>query len=47
MQENYLLSGIVFGVMFAIGVICSAAYKKLTAKKENIGNTEEESHDKT
>ncbi|MDD6994657.1 MAG: VTT domain-containing protein [Candidatus Borkfalkiaceae bacterium] len=34
MQENYLLSGIVFGVMFVIGLVCSAAYKKMTGKKQ-------------
>ena len=34
MQENYVLSGVVFGVMLIFGVACSLAYKKLSAKKE-------------
>ena len=45
MQENYLLSGIVFGVMFVFGVICSLAYKKLTAKKAKEENAKEECHE--
>lgn len=45
MQENYLLSGIVFGVMFVIGVVCSLAYKKLTAKKAKEEIAKEENHE--
>lgn len=34
MQENYLLSAIVFGVLLVVGVVCSYGYKKYTAKKD-------------
>lgn len=35
MEENYLLSGIVFGILLAVGIVCSLLYKKLTKKSES------------
>lgn len=32
MEENYLLSGIVFGVLLSVGIVCSLVYKKVTKK---------------
>ncbi|MGN1061512.1 MAG: TVP38/TMEM64 family protein [Candidatus Scatosoma sp.] len=37
MQENYVLSGVVFGVMVVLGVVCSLVYKKISAKKKAKG----------
>lgn len=34
MQENYLLSAIVFGILLVVGLVCSYGYKKYTAKKD-------------
>lgn len=34
MQENYVVSAVVFGVLLVLGVVCSYAYKKLSARHE-------------
>ncbi len=34
MQENYLVSGIIFGALLLIGIVCSYFYKKISKKKE-------------
>ena len=34
MQENYLVSGIIFGALLVIGIVCSYFYKKISKKKE-------------
>lgn len=34
MQENYVVSAVVFGVLLVLGIVCSYAYKKLSARHE-------------
>lgn len=34
MQENYLVSGIIFGALLVISIVCSYFYKKISKKKE-------------
>lgn len=41
MQENYVVSAIVFGVLLVLGIVCSYAYKKLSARHEARAKAQE------
>lgn len=41
MQENYVVSAIVFGVLLVLGIACSYAYKKLSARHEARAKAQE------
>ena len=41
MQENYVVSAVVFGVLLVLGIVCSYAYKKLSARHEARAKTQE------
>ena len=41
MQENYVVSAVVFGVLLVLGVVCSYAYKKLSARHEARAKAQE------
>ena len=41
MQENYVVSAIVFGVLLVLGIACSYAYKKLSARHETRAKAQE------
>lgn len=45
MQQNYLRSGIIFGALLVIGVVCSYAYKKISKKHESKKGEKEENKD--